>query len=135
MTCIVDILDELNVDLPNTRDDVAILLVSERMAARLNRPIPNPVMTHDAEVALDRDWTGADREEFVAKARDLHKRMTDALQGTDNAAVVLAGLTAAFGTRITNDVSVIRAEQREVEVRSFPKAAVPPPIVRKTTSG
>lgn len=135
MACIVDILDGLNVDLPNARDDVAILLVSERMADRLNRPILNPVMTDDAELALDRDWTAADRAEFVTKAGELHQRLTDALHGTDNAAVVLTRLTSAFGDRVTDDVSVIRVERREVEVKSFPKAAVAAPLVRRTTSG
>jgi hypothetical protein len=135
MVCVVDILDALTVDMPTSRDDVAMLLVTERLANRLSQPIPNPVMTHDSEVALDRDWTAQERATFVAKAKDFHQRLADAMNGTDNPAVVLTRLRAALGNRITNDVSVIRSEQREAIVKSFPKVAVAAPVVRKSTSG
>jgi hypothetical protein len=135
MACIVDILDSLSVDLPNARDDVALLLVSERLPDRLNRAIPNPVMPDKADLALDRDWSATDRQDFVEKAKELHQRLTDAFHGTDNASVVLARLTGAFGDRVTADISVIRVEQREAEVKSFPKTTVAAPIVGRTTSG
>jgi hypothetical protein len=135
MACLVDILDRIAADMPDHRDDVAILLASERFADRLKRPIPNPVMTHITEVALDRDWTAMDRTDFVAKAMDLHKRLTDALRGTDNPATVLRYLRNAYGSRMTDDVSVIRAETREATVRDFPKVAVAAPLVRRSTSG
>ncbi len=135
MACLVDILDSIAADMPEHRDDVAILLASERFAGRLKQPIPNPVMTHLAEVALDRDWTAMDRADFVAKASDFHKRLTDALRGTDNPASVLRYLRTAFGKRMTDDVSVIRTETREATVRDFPKVAVAAPFVPKSTSG
>lgn len=135
MTCIVDILDGLAADMPNSRDDVAMLLVSERFADRLSQPIPNPVMTHVADVALDRDWTALERADIIAKAKELHNRLIDALRGTDNPFAVLGHLRGALGKRITDDVSVIRVETREATVKSFPKVAVAAPIVGRSTSG
>jgi hypothetical protein len=135
MACIVDILDDLVADFPNSRDDVAMLFVSERLAARLNRPIPNPVMTDVIDVALDREWTALDRADIVAKAKELHARLVNSLKGTDNPSSVLAGLRAALGKRVTDDVSVIRFETREATIKSFPKVAVAAPIVGRSTSG
>jgi len=135
MACVVDIFDKLRVDVPDNRDDIAVLLVTERFADRLNQQIPNPVLTGVPEVALDRDWSAADRAEIVGKAKELHKRLCDALVGTDDPATVLAYLRTALGKRITNDVSVIRAETRETTVKSFPKITVAAPIVGRSTSG
>ena len=135
MACLVDILDGIAADMPDSRDDVAILVVSERFADRLKRSIPNPVMTHIAEVALDRAWTPIDRADFVSKAEDLHTRLTDALRGTDNPASVLKYLRIAFGNRMTDDTSVIRAETREATVRDFPRTVVAAPLVQRSTSG
>ncbi len=135
MACLVDILDGMAADMPDHRDDIAILLASEKFADRLKRPIPNPVMTHLAEVALDRDWTAMDRANFVSKAENFHKRLTDALRGTDNPDNVLRYLRNAVGNRMTDDVSVIRTETREATVRDFPKVAVAAPLVRRSTSG
>lgn len=135
MACIVDILDGLAGEIPEHRDDLAMLIVGERLAARLKQPIPNPVMAHASEVALDRDWTAMDRSEIVAKAKELYDRLLDAFHGTDNAAAVLSNLRGALGKRVTDDVSVIRFEARETTIKSFPKATVAAPMVGRSTSG
>jgi len=135
MACMVDILDKLNLELPNSRDDLAILHVCEHLADRLNQPIPNPVMAGNDAVALDRDWKPEERSAFVAKAKELYQRLIDALRGTDDPAQVLKHLQAALGDRVTSDVAVIRVLQHEATVKSFSKVTIAPPVVRRSTSG
>jgi hypothetical protein len=135
MACVVSTLDGLKGDPPSSRDDLLLLLVTEQLASRLSQPLPNPVMPYDNTVALDRDWTPALRAEFVSKAAELHRRVAGALNGTDDASTALRELRAAFGGRMTDDVSVIRFQQREAVVKSFAKTTVAAPMVPRSTSG
>jgi hypothetical protein len=135
MACVVDILDHLSIELPNSRDDLALLLVCERLADRLGRRIPNPVLADQRELDLDCEWKIEDRNEIVLKAGELRYRLHDALKGTDSPSSVLAHLRSALGNRMTNDVAVIRVQTNEAAVRSFPKAVVAAPVVGRTTSG
>jgi hypothetical protein len=135
MACVVDILDGLDLDMLESRDDLAMLAITERLAARLNHPIPNPVMNGTVNTGLDRDWSPEERAAYAAKATELHQRISDSLRGTDKAAAVLAQLRLAFGDRVTNDESVIRWQPREDTIKSYPKVAVAAPLVRRTTSG
>jgi hypothetical protein len=135
MACVVCVLDELKGDPPGNRDDLVLMLVTEQLANRLSQPLPNPVMPNDPGVALDRDWSPGLRAEFVAKAAELHQRVAGALNGTDDPAIALRELRVAFGDRMTNDMSVIRLQQREAVVQSFPKATVAAPMVPRSTSG
>jgi hypothetical protein len=135
MACVVSTFDELKGDPPDSRDDLVLLLVTEQLAGRLTRPLPNPVMPDNPAAALDRDWTPELRAEFVAKARELHQRIVDALQSTDDASTALRQLRIAFGDRMTDDVSVIRLQSREDVVKSFVKTTVAAPMVPRSTSG
>lgn len=135
MSCVVDVLDGLDGDLRDDRDDIAMLGISERFAERLNQPIPNPIMPHLSGIALDRDWKPEDRSEIVSKATELHKRLADALHGTDDAERALAGLRAALGERISDDTSVIRVGTPENTIRQFPKVVVAAPTVGRSISG
>ena len=81
-------------------------------------------MPDDTAVALDRDWTPELRAQFVAKATELNRRVAEALNGTDDASTALRELKAAFGGRMTDDLSVIRFQQHEAVIKSFAKTTV-----------
>lgn len=135
MACVVSTLDDLKGDPPSNRDDLVLLLVTGELGSRLAQPLPNPVMPHVRAVALDRDWSPENRAEFVSKATELHRRVSAALNGTDDASTALRELRAAFGGRVTDDVSVIRFQEREAVVKSFAKTTVAAPMVPRSTSG
>lgn len=134
MVCVVDIVGNLAGDLTEKRDDAALQAVTEQLPDRLRRRIDNPALP-GAESALDREWSSEDRAMFILMADELHDQLGQALNGTDSAAIVLDGLRAGFGKRITNDTSVIRFVRYEDTIKSYPKATVPAPIVGRTTSG
>jgi hypothetical protein len=111
MSCTVTAYAENGAGLADDRDDLALLAVSERQPALLAGRIENPVVPGQY---LDEGWSPEDRLDFVARARELHARLRDAIQGTDSAMRSLESLTLAFGDRIPDDPTLIKSEDGEV---------------------
>lgn len=95
---------EAKASVPEGRDDLALLMVAERLPEILAGTIANPVVDG---ARLDEGWSKADREGFVAQAVALRDELRDALQATGDAEAVLTRLTKAFGDRIPDDVSLV----------------------------
>lgn len=90
-------------DIPKNRDDLRLLDVAERLPDLLRNRIPNPVVEGQY---LDEKWDEC-REEFVEQAQLLYERIDEAVTGTNSKTRALELLTAAFGARVPNDVSLI----------------------------
>jgi hypothetical protein len=114
MAAVIKAYEEAAAAVPENRDDKALLMVAERLPGILSGRIDNPVVEG---ARLDEGWSPEQRAAYVARAKDLHRRLQDALQGTDNPDGALASLTAAFGDRIPDDTDLIATED-SVETKS-----------------
>lgn len=92
---------------PENRDDLALLMVAERLPVLLSGRVENPVVD---DQYLDEGWSPEHRRIFVAEAQALHARLREAIQGTDSTERALASLASAFGDRIPDDHALIKDE-------------------------
>lgn len=132
MRCVVDAYDGADGDMPQTRDDFALLAVAERLPDLLSASIGNPVI---ADQVLDEGWDDAQREEIVSAAKSLAATLWRALVGPTDAAGALSLLASAFGNRIPSDTSLIMLAKEEARVLSYEPTPVAAPAVPRTTSG
>jgi cyclic GMP-AMP synthase len=123
MSAVVTAYQEAAERVADNRDDLAMLMVAERLPEILSGFIANPVLDRQR---LDENWTREQRAEFVAAAHDLVGRLQDALVGTNDPKVAIANLVAAFGPRIPNDTDLVRAEEMRAPAE---KSAVSAPAV------
>ena len=132
MACVVRVFDDLDGTLPENRDDLALQAVAERLDELFSQAIRNPVLP---DQDLDEDWSGEERLEFRARARDLKTRIDTVLSRTYQKAVAIAELREGFGMRIPNDELLIDMESEERRVQAYAPAVVTAPAVPRTTSG
>ncbi len=111
MACVVTVYTKNGTELADNRDDLALLAVSERLPDLLADSIENPVV---AGQYLDEGWSPEDREDFVARAQELHARLREAIHATDSAQKSLESLTLAFGDRIPDDPGLVKPEGGKV---------------------
>ena len=107
MSAVITAYKEAHELVPEKRDDLAILMVAERLPAILSEFIANPVVE---DQRLDEGWTAEQRAEFVAEAQRLLWHLQNALLGTDDPHVAIANLTSIFGPRIPDDPDLISQE-------------------------
>lgn len=107
MVCTVAVYDEQVGMFDQSRDDLALRAVAEQLPVLLSNEIGNPVVEGQR---LDEGWSPESRAEFVAKANDLYYWLCEATDGTDSPHAALTALTTAFGTRIPDNVSLVKAE-------------------------
>lgn len=108
MACVVTVYQEATDRPRGTRDDLALLMVAERLPTLLSARIANPVVSGQF---LDEGWQEDMRREFVEKASLLRDRLREAIHGTDSPSQALASLVRAFGDRLPADVSLIQSEE------------------------
>lgn len=108
MSCVVTTYDEVTGAPAKDRDDLALLAVAERLPVLLTGRIANPVVEGQF---LDEGWSQEDRSAFTAKARELDAQLRDAIHGTDSTSQALARLVRAFGDRLPDDHTLIKAEE------------------------
>lgn len=106
MACVREAFDAAPVR-GESRDDLRLLDVADRLPDLLRQQIDNPVVEGQR---LDEKWSPEQRADFVAKAEELAERVRQALQGTDAKQAALNELIAAFGSRIPNDAALISSD-------------------------
>lgn len=132
MKCVIDAYDALGETISESRDDIALLKITERLPTLLEARVRNPVVDG---AYLDEGWAHK-RGEIVASFRELHNVVGDALTAQCTSADVISKLRASFGARIPNDVSLIRAETEADAVMAYPPVyIIREPEVRTTKSG
>jgi hypothetical protein len=133
MKCVVDIYDDMLTPPSQSRDDLALLHVAERLPGKLEGPIDNPVL----DQRLDDGWEDAVRETIVSAANQLHHNMRAALLENSRPAAALGLIRQALGHRIPNDEGLIVAEPgpEEARILAVPATAASRPAVPRTTSG
>lgn len=107
MACVVTIYDEAAQAPAENRDDLALLVVAERLQALFGGRIANPVV--DGQF-LDEGWSSEDRGTFIAEANALLARLREAITGSDSPQRALGSLTRAFGDRLPDDHGLIKAD-------------------------
>jgi hypothetical protein len=131
MAVVVAAFEELAGELPGNRDDVALLLITERLPALLAQRIQNPVIP---EQALNGEWKPAETTDIVVKVRNLHDSLCRALGSSEiNSALHL--LRAEFGGRLPNSPRLISTETEEHRILTYAPAIVSAPSVTRTKSG
>lgn len=108
MSCVVTTYDEAAAAPADSRDDLALLAVADRLPDLFRGRIVNPVVDGQH---LDEGWAEEDRRTFIAEAQALCDRLREALTGTDSAPRALASLVRAFGERLPDDHSLIKSEE------------------------
>lgn len=107
MACVVAAYDDVESAPAENRDDLALLSVAERLPNFLHGRISNPVV--DGQF-LDEGWSPEERAHFVSAANALLARLQDAIIGTDCTQQALASLVQAFGDRLPDDHTLIKAD-------------------------
>ena len=130
MKCVIDAFDNLNGSIDDKRDDQALFEVTRQLDGFFAGDIENPVI----DGVLNDKWNDDDRTKFRQAARDFHRRVANALSGTDDRKVALAELTKAFGERIPQNIDLIVATAAAT-VKSFELTKMPAPHVVPHTSG
>jgi len=102
MLAVVSAFDEASAAPPENRDDLALLMVANGLAARLSNAIENPVVPGQF---LDEGWDDC-RDEFVAKANELARELKVALSA-DTRASALTALRRTLGDYIPNDIGLL----------------------------
>ena len=115
MSCVITSYDQISPKISESRDDLALLAVAERLPGQLEGRIANPVVE---EQFLDEFWTDAERTDFVDRARGLLGRLQDALSGTDSKAEAVVYMRRAFGERVPNDSSLIHSDEQADDTRT-----------------
>jgi hypothetical protein len=108
MACVVTVYDGAAQAPGDNRDDLALLLVAERLPDLFRGRIANPVVD---EQFLDEGWSPDERNAFINQAKALLDWLREAMTGTDSAQRALASLTCAFGCRLPDDYTLIKAEE------------------------
>jgi len=86
MSAVVTVYDEAQEAVAENRDDLALLMVAERLPNILSGVIANPVVDGQR---LDEGWTSEQRSEFVSEAKVLLRHLQDAIMGTDDREVAI----------------------------------------------
>lgn len=133
MACAVKILEKLEVEISSKRDDVALLLIAEKMAQVLSETIPNPAVK-DAN-SLDHSWKPEQRAQYIEKARQLHHHVKTAICGNTSKAACINSFRIALGTRVPDDMMLVNPMAAEAEVLQYSQAAVAAPDVLPRISG
>lgn len=131
MACVVQAFEKAAVPPSDSREDSALLTVAAQLPGILLGHIPNPAV--DGASDLDTGWSLETRNEFVAKARELHASVAQAL-AAPSAASAVALLRARLGGRVPDDTSLVRAEE-EARILSATPRQVAAPSVARSTSG
>lgn len=108
MACVVTVYQQAATRPQASRDDLALLMVAERLPTLLSARIENPVVPGQY---LDESWQTSMRQDFVEKANSLLQQLREAIHGTDSPTRALASLIFAFGDRLPNDESLIQPEE------------------------
>ena len=132
MACIVTVFDDLEGTLPESRDDLALQAVTDRLEDLFSHPIPNPVLP---DQNLDETWTIEERLDFRAHARQLGTMVDKVLNKTFHKRIAISQLQNSFGDRIPDDELLIDIESEERRVLAYEPAVVAAPFVPRTTSG
>ena len=132
MACVIAILDELNGDLLENRDDLALQAVAGRLEDLFSSPIQNPVLP---DQKLDESWSPMERLEFKASAASLRVSIDGVLDNTFHKELALSQLREAFGDRIPDDEFLIEIDSTEREILAYEPVKVAAPFVPRTTSG
>ena len=134
MVMAVRAFDENRRRLDSSREDEALLTVTERMPALLGTTIKNPVLP-DHESRLDKDWTPETRAEFIAAAERLHNDLQAARDAT-RADAVIARLQRCLGGRVPTDPALVEVTPtEEASILAQPRVFVPLASSGRTTSG
>lgn len=134
MKCVVDIYDDLIQGPPDDRDDLALLMVAERLPAMLSGPIMNPVL-EDQE--LNEGWAEIERAELVEAANGLRAGLSRALTTGLSPEYVVLEFRRVLGPRIPNapHLIIVEAGPEAVKVLAAPAVKLERPAVPRTTSG
>lgn len=108
MSCVVTTYDEATAAPSDSRDDLALLAVADRLPVLFRGRIANPVVEGQY---LDDGWEQEHRQAFIREAQALCERLREAITGTDSPTRALASLVRAFGERLPNDPSLIKSEE------------------------
>lgn len=133
MACAVKILEKLDVEISSKRDDVAFLLIAEKMPQVLNETIPNPAVK-DAK-ALDHGWKPEQRAQYIEKARQLHHHLKTAICGNTSKVACINSFRIALGPRVPEDMMLVNPTAAEAEVLQYSQTAVAAPAVLPRVSG
>ncbi|MDX0985803.1 hypothetical protein GOL22_27275 [Sinorhizobium medicae] len=93
--------------IPENRDDLALLMVSERLSSIVNGAIANPVVEGGR---LDEGWTSEQRRQYVDYAKDLAEKLRLAICQSEKPDEALLVLMGTFGARIPDDVDLIAVD-------------------------
>ena len=103
MAAVVSVFEKASAAIASDRDDLALLRVAEDLPDFLANNVPNPVV--DGE-RLDQGWSAGERSDFVAKAKVLSARLSDALALSSDRAKAYEALREQFGGRIPDDLTL-----------------------------
>ncbi len=133
MACVVRVYDDLAGEPPKNRDDLALLLVAERLPALFAEEIPNP--NPEIQSNLCDGWDADLRRAYVQAAQIFANGLHAALQETSHSGVAIKRLRRCFGDRIPDRVDLINIETVEEEVLAYTASVVSEREVKRTISG
>ena len=133
MACTFEVFEDVGRrDMP-TRDDLALLKITERLPKLLEGPVHNPA---DRSERLDARLDDGPRKVAIAKARRLHALVQEAVDHSANRQGAVTAMQAAFGDRIPDRPDLVSiTEAARAEVRAHQPKIVPAPTVGRSTSG
>ena len=107
MYSVVKAYEALGDELLSSRDDVALMRVTELLPGLLSTNIPNPVVDGQR---LDESWSTEDRQAFVSAAQELAASLRASLTAKASPADVLVELSGTFGDRIPRDPELVQQD-------------------------
>lgn len=134
MILCVAALNDLDKRPGDERDDVLVLEVAQRFPQLIQR---GNITWHPNERPLDDDWTVEERDEIVAAANGLKRKIEGALLETGHAKITINHLRDGFGTRFPDapDSVQIAGDAKIDAYQSAPAIHVSQPDVGTNVSG
>jgi hypothetical protein len=134
MKAIADAYDMLG-PLDQNRDDLALILVGEKLVDIFAGPIVNPVIPDDPACNLDAKWSAEFRAALISEIQARTAQLRDAVHITLNKTVAIQRARAAFGERIPDAHDLIVSIGIAGVIRSERPQPQPQPVVPRTKSG
>lgn len=120
---------------PRDREDIAFRDVARELSRVFGSPVYNPAFPNDDTKRLCVDWSAETRKQICALFKNTADSLDVATTGTNDKRTALRRVRDAFGERVPDDPSLIKAVGEADRIRSQQAKPQPAPLVPRYKSG